>query len=274
MLKQYLFLLLSLVFISACQSTRTSQPFNWPNNASVATAQFKHMVVTQAGNKNTERLHVYVEGDGLPFRNRFQISTDPSPRNPMMLQLMAQDKTESLYLGRPCYFTNSNPLMADNLCDYHYWTDARYSDAIVTSMTNVLRQQIGNHHYNGITLIGHSGGGALVMLMAARMPEVDQVVTLAGNLDTKAWTRYHHFSTLKNSLNPADLNKTVLPARQLHFMGDKDDNIPPVLMQYFLTRIGQQGKILEGADHNCCWQLRWQELLLQIDKQIANDENR
>lgn len=262
-----------LLLISGCHSIRTTQPFAWPQNAIVTTGQFKHMVLIQ-GEKNTSRLHVYIEGDGRPFSNRFQISTDPSPRHPLMLDLMSKDKTTSLYLGRPCYFTSSNPLMIDEQCNFHWWTDARYSDAVVTSMIDALRQNLKKYAFQGITLIGHSGGGTLATLMAERMPEVDQLVTLAGNLDTQAWARYHHYTPLNNSLNPATTIKSPAPSKQLHFMGAKDDNIPPSLSQEFLTRIGHQGKIIEEVDHSCCWDSRWPELLVEINNQILKTETR
>ena len=270
LVKKVFAFLITLLLISACQTTRNTQPFVWPENAIVTTSQFKHMVLIQ-GEKNTSRLHVYIEGDGRPFSNRFQISTDPSPRHPLMLELMAQDKTASLYLGRPCYFTKSNLLMADEQCNYHWWTDARYSDAVVSSMIDALRQNLKKYAFKGVTLIGHSGGGTLALLMSERMPEVDQLVTLAGNLDTQAWARYHHYTPLSNSLNPAEKIKSLMPAKQLHFMGSKDDNIPPSLGQNFLTQTGQQGRIIEGFDHSCCWDSRWQELLVEIDKQ--NDQS-
>ena len=253
-----LFLLGTLLLISACQSTRIAQPYVWPAAAVATAAQFKHLTLQQTGTQNPERLHVYIEGDGVPFRNRFVISNDPSPHNPMMLRLMEQDKTTSLYLGRPCYFTHSNPSMEDNLCDFHLWTDARYSDAVVSSMVDALRQHTKNHQYQGITLIGHSGGGTIATLMAARMPEVDQLITLAANLDIQAWTILHHYSALNNSLNPADLHS--LATKQIHYGGDKDDNIPPALSYDFLARIGQSIRVVKDADHNCCWYARWAEL--------------
>jgi hypothetical protein len=113
-----------------------------------------------------------------------------------------------------------------------------------------------------------SGGGTLAVLMAERMPEVDQLVTIAANLDTHAWTRYDHFSTMSNSLNPATEIKTATPIKQIHFMGTKDDNIPPELGYDFLTRIGQQAQLIDNADHNCCWRVQWPALLLKIEQQI------
>jgi hypothetical protein len=248
-----LLLLIAVIFMSACQTTRPLASFNLPKNASVISAQFQHLIIAQEGNH--QRLHVYIEGDGAPYHNRFQISKDPSPQNPLMLSLMMQDKSSSLYLGRPCYFTNTMPAMHDAQCVPRHWTSARYSEEIVRSMIAALRQYLSNNPYQSISIIGHSGGGTLAVLMAARMAEVDQVVTLAGNLDLKAWTRLHHYTPLKHSLNPANLN--VLLAKQLHFAGDKDDNIPPALSEPWLKSMGQTLHIIKDANHNCCWLQHW-----------------
>ncbi|GAB2181920.1 hypothetical protein DLREEDagrD3_21430 [Denitratisoma sp. agr-D3] len=45
-----------------------------------------------------------------------------------------------------------------------------------------------------LTLVGYSGGAAA--LLAARCSDVVRLVTIAGNLDHRAWTRYHHITTL------------------------------------------------------------------------------
>lgn len=241
-------------------------PFALPANTSVVTTQFKHALVSQAG--KLPRLHVYIEGDGVPFENRFMVALDPSPSNPLMLKLMEMDHTQSLYLGRPCYFTRSHPDMADINCTAKFWTSARYSNAVVESMTLVLHRYLEAHPAQGVTLIGHSGGGTLAMLMAARLREVDQVVTIAGNLDTDAWAKLHHYTPLKESLNPADLSANQLPRHQLHIGGDKDTNIPPELGQAVLTPMGLEMMLIPNADHNCCWAKHWPMLLRQIDQQI------
>jgi hypothetical protein len=266
MIKNYCLLVVILLVMSACQTTQQLAPFTPPANAIVIPTHFKHLAIGQTG--SSQRLHVYIEGDGIPFKNRFQIAQDPSPPYLLMLQMMSLDSNTSLYLGRPCYFTRSLATLADEQCNAKLWTGARYSDEVVRSMIDALRQYITTHSIRGITLIGHSGGGALAMLMAARMSEVDQVVTLAGNLDIQRWTRLHHYTPLTQSLNPANLPKAVLPAKQIHVGGDRDDNIPPALSEEFLARIGQPMRILKGADHNCCWLSHWNELLEQINQQM------
>jgi hypothetical protein len=258
--------LLVLLLLSACQSTQPQKIVTFSSTALVINSQFKHILVEQHP-QHTARLHVYIEGDGRPYRNRFLIAKDPSPQNPLILNLMMQDNTSSLYLGRPCYFNKSLTTMQDSHCNPRYWTSARYSEEVVNSMVSVLREYLSTHPHRGISLIGHSGGGTLAVLMAARMPEVDQVVTLAGNLDIVAWIRLHHYTPLKNSLNPADLNLTHI--QQIHFGGDKDNNIPPALSAAWLKSMGQSMHILKDADHNCCWQLNWNTVLTQINLQMA-----
>jgi pimeloyl-ACP methyl ester carboxylesterase len=157
--------------------------------------------------------------------------------------------------------------MQDTQCTPKFWASARYSEEVVESMIAALRQHLIAHPHQGVSLIGHSGGGTLAVLMAARMPEVDQVVTLAGNLDIVAWARLHHYTALHHSLNPADL--VILYAKQLHFVGENDDNIPPTLSKNWLMTMGQSVHIIKDADHNCCWQLHWNNLLAHINQQMT-----
>lgn len=261
---RYFVLSLTVMFISACQTTHRAA-FKAPETSTVINSHFKHLVVFHGGKGS--RLHVYIEGDGRPFVNRFLIAKDPTPQNPLALKLMASDNTASLYLGRPCYFNNSRSDMADNACNVEFWTSARYSEKIVTSMVVALRQHLSTHPYQGISLIGHSGGGTLAVLMAARMPEVDQVVTLAGNLDIAAWANLHNYTPLKHSLNPADLN--LIHTKQLHFGGDRDKNVPPSLGAAWLNSMGQTMHIIKNADHNCCWLTHWNQILIQINQQMT-----
>lgn len=236
-------------------------------------AQFRHLLISRTPANPGGQLHVYIEGDGIPFYHRIQIAKDPSPSYPMMLAMMLQDPNPSLYLGRPCYFVRSYPAVTDPKCNYHYWTDARYSEEIVASMVSALRQQLASLHPPGVTLIGHSGGGTVALLMAARMPEATQLVTLAANMDTQAWTHYHHYSPMKRSLNPAEVIACRQPILQLHFAGGRDDNIPPTLGQAFLARLGLSYRIIPDNDHNCCWQRQWPQLLEEINQQSARVNN-
>ena len=91
---------------------------------------------------------------------------------------------------RPCYFG----LELDDTCDANYWTYARYSEKVVGSMVDVIAEQ--TRQYSEVVLLGHSGGGAMALLIAEQLPNVTAVVTIAGNIDTEAWTQHHGYTPL------------------------------------------------------------------------------
>ncbi|NOX42112.1 MAG: lipase family protein, partial [Gammaproteobacteria bacterium] len=167
--------------------------------------------VIKIGKDTGNSIHIYLEGDGRPWRTPTHIALDPTPRNPLMLKLMALDNNQAIYLGRPCYFELSPA------CSPIWWTFKRYSEEVLDSMAAVVERY--TRDYDSIVLMGHSGGGALAMLLAERLPKTSAIITLAGNLDIEAWTKHHRYTQLTGSLNPASqppLSKTI---RQYHYLG-------------------------------------------------------
>jgi len=81
-------------------------------------------------------VHVYIEGDGVAWQWRYFVRTDPTPRRALMLNLMAADKANKVYVGRPCYFGTA----MDENCQSDYWTYDRYSAKVVASMSKVIEQ--------------------------------------------------------------------------------------------------------------------------------------
>jgi len=186
---------------------------------------------------------------------------DPTPRNPLALRLMARDSAASAYVGRPCY----NGTSKDPGCEATLWTSGRYSSKVVRSMTAVIKQLITQHGVNEVKLIGHSGGGALAMLIAPKIREVSQVVTIAGNLDTAAWTTHHGYSRLYTSLNPAE--QPALPQRisQWHFVGGQDSVVPPRLVKsYISSQENALGISINNFSHGCCWESVWDRVVQGI----------
>jgi hypothetical protein len=204
-------------------------------------------------------LHVYIEGDGQPFLTPTTVALDPTPRDPLMLRLMALDPAPSLYLGRPCYFGLSN----DRGCDPSYWTLRRFSPEVVESLAVVLRSEVIRANARDIELYGHSGGGTLAVLLAARVPSVTRVITIGATLDTTAWSALHGYTPLLGSLNPAELGPNPTPLRVLHLVGSQDRNTPPELVESAAARTGAMGsvRIVRGYTHNCCWQEIWEGVL-------------
>lgn len=231
----------------------------------VAGAGFIHLVYGKRSSDSAPSsvLHVYIENDGIPWLARQVYATDPTPPRPLMLGLMALDSQDSIYLGRPCWFG-----VADRPpCTPLAWTHERYSEPVVASMVVALRHELSSRPANTkLAIFGHSGGGALAMLIAERMPEAVAVVTLAGNLDVRAWTDRHGFTPLVGSLDPRD--RAPLPATvvQKHYVGTHDRNVPPALARRYASgRPGAQVIELPGLDHDCCWREVWHGILRELD---------
>jgi pimeloyl-ACP methyl ester carboxylesterase len=221
---------------------------------------FDHQFYTNAKvtqDINGEVLHVYLDGDGTPWEQRQWIADDPTSRNPMILELMRQDKAAAVLLGRPCY----QGLNKTSACHYKYWTSHRYSKQVVDSMVQVLKLWLNKHSFKKVVLIGYSGGGTLAVLMAPFLPEVKSIVTLAANLDVEAWSRYHGYDPLPESLNPAwvALNANF---RQIHIAGLEDNNVPAQIIKSYAEK---QANALylpyAHFDHHCCWVKEWASIL-------------
>lgn len=226
----------------------------------IAGAGFTHAVYRRAAVHRGDRLHVYIEGDGTAWIAGRHAAVDPTPRSPVALPMMARDPAPALLLGRPCYHGH----YADRGCDASLWTGARYSDAVVASMAAAL--EASRPRGVRLTLIGHSGGGALALLLAERVPGVDAVVTVAGNLDVAAWTRLHGYEPLSGSLDPSARPPLPATIRQLHFAAADDREVPADLVRAAARRQpGAQFQVVPGFDHACCWVDGWAALFTQQD---------
>ena len=212
-----------------------------------------------------EFLHVYLGSDGTPWENPKQIASDPTPRNPVMLRLMALDAAASIYVGRPCYHGFSH----SPRCNPLWWTSGRYSEPIVNSLSSVLTQIAKEYQTSEIVIFGYSGGGTLAMLLAERLPFVQGVVTVAGNLDIEAWVDYHSYSQLTGSLNPASRPPLKEDLFQFHVIGSQDEVVPLHLVQSALKRQGgMKPVVIDDVDHECCWEELWPGILNNIKQSL------
>ncbi len=206
-------------------------------------------------------LHVYLEGDGRPWLTRHEVAADPTGRDLLALRLMARDPVESIYVGRPCY----HGFAADPGCRPWLWTHGRYSSEVIRTLVAAIRGILPPRSQSRITLIGYSGGGVLAILMAPNLEGVVQVITIAANLDTDAWTEYHGYSPLSGSLNPARLAPLDGGIRQLHLIGDQDARVPLASVTTYLARNPKATlRILPGFDHHCCWAEQWPDILRDL----------
>ncbi len=225
---------------------------------------YRHVVYTsprKGAADDDGLLHVYIGGDGSPWAQRRRISLDPTPKQAVTLELMSMDDAESLHHGRPCY----HGLSADPGCTPWVWTHGRYSATVVDSLEAALRSYMRSARVRRLRVFGFSGGGALAVLLAARFPESETVVTVAGNLDLEAWTKHHGYSALVGSTDPASLPPLAQSVRQLHLVGGRDTSVPPALVERFLQRQNRSEAILyPNFDHRCCWRDIWPSILARI----------
>ncbi len=216
---------------------------------------FDHIVFRKEGAPGP--LHVYLASDGRPWLRRQLPAGDPTSRDPIILDLMAQDPAASLLLGRPCY----HGLQDAPPCDPALWTGRRFAPEVVVSLAAALRRVEAGRR-RPLVLIGHSGGGVLAMLLAARLPETQAVITIAAPLDHAAWTAYHGYLPLEGSLNPAVAPPLPGDIQQLHLAGEQDTVVPPALTAAALATIGAPPPLVfADFDHQRGWASVWPAVL-------------
>ncbi len=207
-------------------------------------------------------LRVYIEGDGFGYVSPTQLSSNPTPYNPVGLELAAADPSPAvLYLGRPCQYVTPPEARS---CEPRYWSTHRFAPEVIDATNQAIAQALAWTGTDRVVLIGYSGGGAVAALVAARRSDVVAWVTVAAPLDHDAWTRRHAVAPLNGSLNPIDDAQRLAGLPQMHFVGAKDEVVPPEIPRRFLEREGAGAEnrlvVVPGFDHVCCWVARWPEL--------------
>jgi len=208
---------------------------------------------------------VYIEGDGLAWLSRSEVSLDPTPREAMGLALAAADPSPNVvYLARPCQFTvrAKNPT-----CGVPYWTGKRFAPEVVASMNQAVDQITAQVPGQKINLVGYSGGGAVAVLIAASRKDVGSIRTVAGNLDHAEVNRLNKVSPLSGSLNAIDVVREIAGIPQIHFSGAADTTVPPVIAQRFGAAAGSSCvrlRTVPGTTHEIGWRERWWDLLREV----------
>ncbi|WP_338924981.1 alpha/beta hydrolase (plasmid) [Pseudomonas silesiensis] len=182
---------------------------------------------------DTSVLTVYIEGDGRAWITSSMPSSDPSPRSFMMAQKALEDTQPSIYLARPCQFQKTE----SPSCNMTLWTSDRFSSEVVASYSQALDQI---KRYKGVKrfhLVGYSGGAAVAMALAGQRQDIEQVVTLAGNVDPLAWIERQNLSRLGDVVNPLDYSARLSNLPQRHYVGAKDKVVPPDMAKAFVGKI-------------------------------------
>lgn len=232
----------------------------------VAGSGFQHVYYLKEERSADGWMHVYLEGDGLPWASPTEVSADPTPRRTYALELMLLDPATSAYVGRPCY----HGLNHETPCQPKLWTHQRYSPAVVESLEAAIRAIAAQSAARHLVLVGYSGGGVLAMLLAERLEATRAVVTIAANLDTEAWTMLHGFSPLAGSLNPARRPPLAAGILQVHLAGGRDDKTPAKIIAAVAERQpASELRFFPEFDHTCCWQQIWPEILDELGRDLG-----
>ena len=269
-----LFVTTVICLLSACQSGIEKRIFTANNIAATAgltkqevpTGHFKLATYSRVLNPALP-LRVYIEGDGFAWVNKFRLSNNPTPKEPLALTLAADDDYPNiLYIARPCQYIS---LSSDPLCSPNYWSGSRFSPEVIESTNQVIDHFVERLHNQKTELIGFSGGGAVAVLVAAARDDVSLLRTVAGNLDHNALHTYHDVTQLDDSLNPIDAIDRVKNIPQIHFSGEKDTVVPPFIAKAFVDKINNSEQPhacaitaeQPGFTHHEGWLNKWRKLL-------------
>jgi len=240
-----------------------------------------HRVLTKQLNRSQVPMIVAIEGDGRPWRTRYQVALDPTSPAPVLSAWLSQTQLPVLYIGRPCYHGGQqiNPpeppvqitgLLVNRQCDPYWYTFGRYSQVVVTSLVEVINRL---QPEGCLILLGHSGGGTLAMLIARELTRVQALVTLSGNLSVSRWQQYHQFTPLVGSLDPAMLSPLSRRVEQFHLAASGDEQILPQWVEDEAVRQQGEYQLWELPGHKS-WSQHWSQLDDFLERVFSRQSNR
>ncbi|MBL4835250.1 MAG: hypothetical protein JKY26_14880 [Pseudomonas sp.] len=194
---------------------------------------------------------VFIEGDGKPWlRGGRVVAPDPTPKRLLVLGWLNDVPGPALYLGRPCYFG----AFAEPSCNSLHWTFGRYSEDVVEGMAQGVQGWLRTRpEIDSLTLVGHSGGGVLALLMAERLSRVTEVVALSAPVDIDAWTGLHGYTPLFASLSPARQAAWRANVQRRFYFGQDDREVPPEIFMPAAGALPQaEVRVIEATGHDCC----------------------
>lgn len=237
-MKKILFL---LIFLNGCTSFEMPNTFQYQ----IFDEQNFEISVWEKKSLSSDIYHVYIEGDGNAFNAHGLPTNNPTPKSAFMRKLAVKDTSANVvYLARPCQFTQGSA------CAEKYWTTARFAPNVIDVEYQVIKEIVGN---NPVILIGYSGGAQIAGLIASTKDlNVKEVITIAGNLNHKAWTSYHHLPPVSESMDLADYADKFALIPQTHYVGEKDKVIPPIITLEFVADKSSV-HIVPNATHDGGW---------------------
>lgn len=196
--------------------------------------------------ENEETLKIYIEGDGQAYISKGVVSGDPTPINPVGLNLALADMHPSvMYIGRPCQWVRGPECK-----DKHLWTTERFNERMAAAYAAVIAKE---SQGRPVELVGYSGGAWLALQVAARLENVVKVTTVAGNLMPDYVNAYHHVRQIEVAPYPQG-RLVTLPI--VAYVGAHDAVVPRGVVDDFLVKTGARNmKVVEtDASHGEGWE--------------------
>ena len=192
--------------------------------------------------------HLYLEGDGNAWLRGGVPSPNPTPRSPVALWMALEDTSQRVaYIARPCQWFTSLP----DSCQPAIWTDERYGEQAQQWLLETIQTIAGDQP---VRLVGFSGGAHLALQLAPLLPEIEGVVTVAGNLDDKLFAEHHRLPAPRHV--PQGMSEVLLWS----LSGGADRIVPPELTERMLKARDdscQSHLVLDSVEHAGPWQLNW-----------------
>ncbi|MBO4369574.1 MAG: hypothetical protein J5803_05700 [Desulfovibrio sp.] len=205
---------------------------------------------------NGDCLRVYIEGDGHAFLSPALPSSDPTPYYPVALWLAIHDPSPNpvVYLARPGQYLDG----VQNVSKA-FWTDARYSEEVLTAYDEALDNLKENLGASKLTLVGFSGGGCVCTLLAERRCDVVFLGSIGGNINLHAWFEWKNLDPMPDSLDPMESVETIRHIPQRHVIGTEDTQIPWEGLLAFCTACGQKASCqrIPNMGHIGPWHNVW-----------------
>lgn len=265
---KYIFIFISFLFIGCSSIPSLQQRVKnaehlFENDKSIKkdrinTSSFNLYLLREI--ESCKTIRVYIEGDGLAWISKKKVSLTPTPINPLSMKLFLKDESLcKIYLARPCQYLSSNK------CEKKFWTSHRYSKEVIDSYLEAFSKIKEKYKNNNFEIIGFSGGGTVATLISSFRDDIYFLITIAGNLDHKYWSKKHNITPLEGSLNPIDYIKRLEKVQQLHLIGGRDriidESIFNSYFSYFKDSSKIRKKLFKEFSHQKGWEENWKSIL-------------
>ena len=211
---------------------------------------------------DNKQMVVYIEGDGMAWISRDQLSNNPTPVQPIALKLASIDTNVNvLYIARPCQYLWPQKM---NRCSSRYWSDKRGSEEVISSINQAISIVKQKQNIPSIRLIGYSGGGGIAALIADRRADVNEFVSVSGNLNYKLFTQTHNLSPMNGSIDPITVANQIGSIPQIHYVGADDKIIPKQIALSFSDKV----KVISDVSHDN-WPDKWAQILRTINHDLS-----